>query len=292
MQDWEQMPFFLAVARTGSLRSAAEHLGATHATVRRHVEALEVAYSVQLFRRTRRGLTLTAAGETLLPEAEEAELLLTRARNGLQGLDRETSGKIQISVDPMTGHFLLAPVFAEFCRIYPQVDLEISLTFEIEAISKLETDIAIRHAAEITDDVVARKLQALPIGIYASRDYIEAKMARAGKKGQGLDYIGYGPVPELMDWIERSPFPKANIRHQVMDPEMHLHLARAGAGMSFLPTWCAQVFPELQRLPGSTLDESRKTWVVFHEDLRRIKRVRVFIDFLTQSLIAMGRSAR
>ena len=286
------MPFFLAVARTGSLRSAAEQLGATHATVRRHVEALEAAYGVQLFRRTRRGLTLTAAGETLLPEAEEAELLLARARNGLQGLDRETSGKIRISVDPMTGHFLLAPVFAEFCRIYPQVDLEISLTFDIEAISKLETDIAIRHAAEITDDVVARKLQPLPIGIYASRDYVEAKMGGAGKKGQGLEYIGYGPVPELMDWIERSPFPEAHIRHQIMDPEMHLHLVRAGAGMSFLPTWTAQVFPELQRVPGSTLDETRKTWVVFHEDLRRIKRVRVFVDFLAQSLIAAGRNAR
>ena len=65
MQDWEQMPFFLAVARTGSLRSAAEQLGATHATVRRHVEALEAGYGVQLFRRTRRGLTLTGAGETL-----------------------------------------------------------------------------------------------------------------------------------------------------------------------------------------------------------------------------------
>ena len=292
MQDWEQMPFFLAVARTGSLRSAAEHLGATHATVRRRIEALENSYGVQLFRRTRRGLTLSAAGETLLPEAEEAELLLSRARNGLQGLDREASGKIRISVDPMTGHFLLAPVFAEFCRIYPQVDLEISLTFEIEAISKLETDIAIRHAAEITDDVVARKLQALPIGIFASKDYIEANFPPKGRQGQGLDFIGYGPVPELMDWIERSPFPQANIRHEVLDPEMHLHLVRAGAGMSFLPTWCAQVFPELQRVPGSMLDETRKTWVVFHEDLRRIKRVRIFVDFLAQSLIAAGRNAR
>ena len=292
MQDWEQMPFFLAVARTGSLRSAAEQLGATHATVRRHVEALEAGYGVQLFRRTRRGLTLTGAGETLLPEAEEAETLLARARNGLQGLDREASGKIRISVDPMTGHFLLAPVFAEFCRIYPQVDLEISLTFEIQQISNLETDIAIRHAAAITDEVVARKLQPLPISVCASREYIETHLPKAGKKGQGLSFIGYGPVPEMQQFIADSAFPEASIRHQCIDPEMHLHLVRAGAGMSFLPHWCLRTFPELQRVPGGAPDERRSTWVVYHEDLRRVRRVRMFVDFLAQSLIAIGRDAR
>ena len=256
------------------------------------VEALEAGYGVQLFRRTRRGLTLTGAGETLLPEAEEAETLLARARNGLQGLDRGASGKIRISVDPMTGHFLLAPVFAEFCRIYPQVELEISLTFEIEQISKLETDIAIRHAAEITDDVVARKLQALPISVCASRDYIETHVPKAGKKGQGLSFIGYGPIPEMERWINTSAFPEAAIRHQCMDPEMHLHMVRAGAGMSFLPHWTLLKFPELMRVPGATVDESRSTWVVYHEDLRRVRRVRMFVDFLAQSLIALGREAR
>ena len=280
------MPFFLAVARGGSLRAAAETLGATHATVRRHIEALEASYGVQLFRRTRRGLILTGAGETLLPEAEEAETLLSRARNGMQGLDREASGKIRISVDPMTGHFLLAPVFAEFCRIYPQIELEISLTFDIEQISRLEADIAIRHAAEITDDVVARKLQPLPISVMASRDYIETHLPKAGKKGQGLTFVGYGPIPEMQKWIAGSAFPQAAVRHQCLDPEMHLHLVRAGAGMSFLPHWCQLKFPELQRLPGSVHDETRKTWVVYHEDLRR---VRAFVDFLAQSLIALHR---
>ena len=292
MQDWEQMPFFLAVARTGSLRAAAESLGATHATVRRHIEALEAGYGVQLFRRTRQGMTLTGAGATLLPEAEEAETLLSRARNGLQGLDREASGKIRLSVDPMTGHFLLAPVLAEFCRIYPKVELEISLTFEIEQISRLEADIAIRHAAQITDDVVARKLQPLPISVCASREYVETHLPKAGKRGQGLSFIGYGPVPEMEKWIASSAFPEAAIRHQCLDPEMHLHLVRAGAGMSFLPHWCLLKFPELQRVPGGVVDESRQTWVVYHEDLRRVRRVRIFVDFLAQSLIAMGREAR
>ena len=177
-------------------------------------------------------------------------------------------------------------------RSRPQVELELSLTFEIQQISKLETDIAIRHAAEITDDVVARKLQALPISVCASRDYVETHIPKAGKKGQGLSFIGYGPIPEMERWISGSAFPEAAVRHQCIDPEMHLHMVRAGAGMSFLPHWTLLKFPELMRVPGGTVDESRSTWVVYHEDLRRVRRVRMFVDFLAQSLIALGREAR
>ena len=78
--DWGQMPYFLAVARGGSLRAAAEALGATHGTVNRQLQALEASYGVQLFRRTRAGVELTEAGEALIPSAEEAEALFLGAR--------------------------------------------------------------------------------------------------------------------------------------------------------------------------------------------------------------------
>ena len=85
--------------------------------------------------------------------------------------------------------------------------------------------------------------------------------------------------------IEASPFPRARIRHAVPDPEMHLHLVRAGAGMTYLAAWVGQVFPELARVPGTALDRSRSTWVLMHGDLRRIRRVRLFVDFLYESLL-------
>ncbi len=283
--DWTQMPFFLAVARLGSLRAAAEHMNATHATVKRHIEALEASYGVQLFRRSRAGLSLTAAGQVLLPDAQAAESLLLKARGGLQGLDREATGLIRVSLDPMTGHFLLAPVLARFAALYPEIELEIRLTYEVESIGKLETDVSIRHAAEITEDVVARKLFPLSMGVYASRDYIDAALPKAGPKGENLTWISYGDVPEMRAWMEASPFPRARLRHMVQDPEMHLHMLRAGAGMSLLPIWCEQEFPELQRVPGTPIDTTRSTWVLLHADLRRIRRVRMFVDYLTGALL-------
>ena len=158
MQDWKLLPYFLAAVRGGSLRAAAEQTGATHATVRRQLEALEDTYGVKLFRRGQDGLHLTAAGKTLLPAAVEAEQVILRGRHGVQGKDREARGTVRLSMDPMTAHFLMAPILAEFSALYTDISLEIRLGFEADHLSKLETDVSIRHAADPMENVVARKL--------------------------------------------------------------------------------------------------------------------------------------
>lgn len=283
--DWKSLPAFLAVAREGSLRAAALQLGGTHATLKRQVEALESSLGVQLFRRTGEGLKLTAAGRTLLPQALEAEASLLKGFNAVQGLDREASGRIRVSADPMTAHFLLAPVLADFSALYPEIEIELNLSFGIDSIENLETDVSIRHVSEVEEDVVGRKLYPLSLGIYASREYIDRHLHDAGPKGRGLTWLGYGPVPELLDYIKNSPFPEGRVRHSVADPEMHLHLARAGAGMTILAAWAEALFPELQRVPGTDLDSRRSTWVLLHQDLRRVRRVRLFVDYLCAALL-------
>ncbi|KIQ71199.1 LysR family transcriptional regulator [Wenxinia marina] len=284
MIDWKSLPAFLAVARHGSLRMAAAQIGGTHATCRRQIEALEAQLGVQLFRRGADGFHLTAAGRTLLPQALDAEAALLRGFNAVQGLDREASGRIRVSADPMTGHLMLAPVLADFAALYPEIEIELQLSYGIDSIEKLETDVSIRSVASVDDDVVGRKLFPASIGIFAARDYIDRKLPGAGPKGQGLEWLGYGPVPELLEVIARSPFPEARIRHTIPDPEMHLHMARAGAGMALLSAWVQARFPELQRVPGTALDDRRSIWVLLHSDLRRVRRVRLFVDYLCDAL--------
>lgn len=282
--DWKSLPAFLAVARHGSLRAAAERSDGTHATLRRQIEALEAQLGTQLFRRGADGLTLTAAGRRLLPQALEAEAALLKGFNAVQGLDREAAGRIRLSADPMTAHYLLAPVLTEFAALYPEIEIELRLAYTLDSIARNETDVSIRHAAEIDDDAVGRKLFPLSIGVIAARDYIDRALPTAGRKGKGLSWIGYGDVPELTRMIAESAFPEARVRHSVPDPEMHLHMARAGAGMTFLATWVTSAFPELQRVPGTELDQRRATWVLLHGDLRRVRRVRLFVDYLCNAL--------
>lgn len=55
--------------------------------------------------------------------------------------------------------------------------------------------------------------------------------------------------------------------------------------MTFLAAWVQSAFPDLQRVPGTDLDQSRSTWVLMRGDLRRVQRVRLFVDFLYESLL-------
>jgi len=284
MTDWKSLPAFLAVARAGSLRGATAQTEGTHATIRRQIEALEARLGAQLFRRGATGLHLTAAGRALLPQALEAEASLLKGFSAVQGLDREASGRIRLSTDPMTAHFLLAPVLAEFAALHPDIDIDLNLSYGIDSIARLETDVSIRHVRAVDEDAVGRKLFPLAIGTYAAADYLDRMLPQAGPEGQGLTWIGYGEVPELLDHIHRSPYPRARIRHTIPDPAMHLQLARAGAGMTILAAWVQARFPDLQRVPGTAFDTSRATWVLLHGDLQRVRRVRLFVDYLCTTL--------
>jgi len=283
--DWKSLPAFLAVARAGSLRGAAEALNTPHATLRRQVESLEAQLSAQLFRRGASGLSLTAAGRRLLPQALEAEAALLKGFNAVQGLDREASGRIRLSADPMTAHYLLAPVLAAFADLYPEIEIDLQLSYSIDSIEKLETDVSIRFVESVDEEAVGRKLFPLALGVFAARSYIDRVLPEAGRGGVGLTWLGYGPVPELQAMIAASPFPQARVRHGLPDPEMHLHMARAGAGMTFLASWISAVYPELQRVPGTPLDMRRSCWLLLHGDLRRVRRVRLFVDYLSDALL-------
>lgn len=283
--DWKSLPAFLAVARAGSLRAGADQLDGTHATVRRQIEGLEAQLGTTLFRRATGGLTLTAAGRRLLPQALEAEAALLKGFSAVKGLDREAAGRIRLSADPLTAHYLLAPVLAEFAALYPEIDIELKLSYSVDSIEKDETDVAIRHVIDVEEDAVGRKLFPLSLGVFAAREYIDTALPKAGPKGAGLTWIGYGDVPELQAMIAATPFPKARVRHMIADPQMHLHLARGGAGMTFVANWVQTVFPEMQRVPGTDLDQRRSTWILLRGDLRRVRRARLLVDYLSAALL-------
>ena len=281
------MPYFLAVARAGSLRAAAEQLGTTHTKINRHLRAFETAYGVQLFRRSRAGVELTAAGTALLPVAEEAETLFLGAQRTLQGLDRQETGVVRFSLTGTMAYDIVAPILTDFFREFPEIDLQIRTTDRFEDIKRLETDVSLRVAYEVTDDVVAQKLVPMAMGTYASRAYLDRHLAEAGPKGEGLHWIGWDEPERHPGWEKQTPFPNAEVRHATMDPVMHMSLLRNGFGMSGIASYFATLYPELVRVPGTPVTPGRTLWILLHSDLRRTVRVRRFVDFLSAGLRRM-----
>ena len=285
--NWAELPYFLAVARKGSLRSAADSLGATHATVDRHLKSLEASFSVRLFDRTRTGLALTEAGEALVPLAEEAEMAVIAARRRLSGLDREAAGVVRVSVPPAMAYDLLVPIFAAFAQAYPDIELDISVTDRFEDIARHETDVSVRVARTVDDNVVGRKIVQYASAIYASRDYIDQNFPSAGPEGQGLVWTGWGPKLPVPDWVRTSPFPKADIRHSAFEGVLQLSMLKQGMGMSYMPCFIEAFCPDLVRVPGRDVFLDRSIWLLLHADLRRTTRVRLFVDFLAKEMKAL-----
>lgn len=282
--DWTAMPFFLAVAREGSLRAAAQRLGATHATVDRHVKSLERDYGVRLFDRTSAGMPLTLAGESLLPMAEAAEDAMHGARARVLGLDQAAQGSVVVSVPPLLAYDVLAPMFLMFSESYPDIDLSIRVTDRFEDLTRLEADVSIRIAPEVTDDVVGRKLVPSAMGLFCSRQYLAEKVRHAGPEGEGLDWVSWTNPEKVRKWAVKRGLGRAGARHVAPDVLMQKAMIKAGFGFGYLPIWTPTYEPDLVRMPDTPLLSNRWIWLLMHGELRKTARVRAFVDFMASEI--------
>ena len=117
--DWDDLRFFLAVARAGRLTVAARRLGADHATVSRRISALESALKAKLFERRPQGYALTEHGERLLAKAETMETQALAVSSEIGGADLALSGIVRIGTPDGFGTMFLAPRTAAPCGAIP-----------------------------------------------------------------------------------------------------------------------------------------------------------------------------
>ena len=116
--DWDDLRFFLAVAREGSLSAAAGLLGVTHTTVSRRITAFEQRLGVRLFERLPTGYVPTAAGEEMRHAAGRVEQEVASLDRKVLGRDERLQGTIRVALpDIIAANFM--PHFEAFGRAYP-----------------------------------------------------------------------------------------------------------------------------------------------------------------------------
>ena len=198
-------------------------------------------------------------------------------------MDKVASGSLRFSLSPTFAYDIIAPIIGKFHQKYPEIDIEIQLTAEIESINDDKTDVSLRAAMSVSEDVIARKLFQLKLGIYASNEYIAKHVPNAGPDGEGLSWIG----ATNPNWSATVAFPKADERHKTSDGQMRASLLNAHCGMSHMPTMFEAANPNLSRIPGTELTEGPWLWILLHSDLQKTIRVRRFVDFLTKEMLAL-----
>ncbi|MCZ6772497.1 MAG: LysR family transcriptional regulator [Proteobacteria bacterium] len=281
--DWDDLRFFLAVARTGTLRGGAESIQANHATVSRRLAVLETAVEARLFDRTKGGLRLTQLGEELLPHALRVEKEIAAASRVVAGRDARPAGPIYVSIPPFMALSSIVDDFVEFSRQFEDIDIHLQVSNAFADLERREADVSIRYAYEVTDDVVGRKLVRCSKAVYCAAGYAEKIK---GNGGDGLTWVGWNEAEgeTTAPWVIKGPFPNARLRHRINEAVPQVTLAAAGAGLTYLPCFIGDRYPGLVRAPYQKPVPDRSLWLLLHSDLRKTARIRIFVDFMAHRI--------
>ncbi|WP_313619836.1 LysR family transcriptional regulator [Achromobacter sp.] len=286
--EWESQRVFLAVLRSGSLSGAARLLNIAQATARRRIEKLEASVGVSLFLRTPAGLVPTDAARELGGHVEAmdaaARAFSRRAGAGAQA----DEGVVRITSSDLLGVEVLPPMLLGIRQAMPGVRLELSVQDRLEALPRQEADIAVRLQRPSEANVVARRVGALRVGVYATAACIQAH-GRPQSRSQLRDLPMIGPDRRLAD--------RRRLAEQgVIDADQDFAVAcdhhvaqfaalKAGLGFGVCPRQLARPLGLVQVLEeeiGFDVD----VWIAMHGDLRRVKRVAGVFDALARQLDA------
>jgi DNA-binding transcriptional LysR family regulator len=280
--DWDNLRFFLEVARKGSIRAASDTLAVNHSTVSRRITAFEKNLGVRLFERLPDGYLLTTAGEEMLKSAQQIEDEVVKLDRQVIGRDAELNGVLRVTMPTALATHLLMPDIAAFTKLYPGIQLELAFSSEEFNLRKREADIAIRLTPDPPEYLIGRRILQPAKGVYASYDYLKFNDPNAHP--DKLDWIGWDEVTSQTQQNKESRFSSSPVVHKADDIAAHLEAVKAGMGIAMLPCFIADTVPDLKRLELITSKSfCGDIWILRHEDLRATARVRAFVDFMIEA---------
>ncbi|MEM9911157.1 MAG: LysR family transcriptional regulator, partial [Pseudomonadota bacterium] len=172
MDSWDEVRTAFQVARVGTVSGAADVLGVHHATVIRHIDALETRLGVRLFQRHARGYTTTEAGEDLLRVAQATDDQFSQLAGRIRGRGHDVSGELVVTSLGGFSH-LLVPVLADFQKDHPDIIVRYLTGERLFRLEYGEAHVAIRAgSAPDQPDNVVQPFFTQAVTLYASDHYI------------------------------------------------------------------------------------------------------------------------
>ena len=293
--DWTLWRSFRAVMRTGSLSAAARLLGLSQPTVGRHVAELESVLGAALFTRAPDGLRPTAMATQLAPEAEAMAATAASLLRRASGEAESVRGAIRLTASEIVGAEVLPPILGAFHAANPETEIELVLSNVTEDLLHREADIAVRMVRPTQSALVARRVGATRVGLFAHRRYIEAHGSPATmdevRRHTGIGYDTETPAIRalLATGIRLS---RDLFAFRTDSDLAALAMVRAGIGIGACQIGVARRDPDLVRVLPEALAVDLDIWIVMHEDLRAIRRMRLMFDHLAEHLSAYAATSR
>ncbi len=291
MYDWNDLRYFLAVARTGSTLAASRALKTNQTTVARRIGVLERAIGTKLFDKRRTGYVITEAGAELRASAERAEVEANGFAERAGAIGRRLCGVIRVTTSEGLANVLMVPALSAFRELHPEVRVDLIIDERRLDLMRGEADVALRTGAPPTENgLVGRRLDSLAWAAYCSRDYAERRGCPSAVDALWKHPVvgADGAIAALPGWTWlQAAAPDAEVVARTSSITNLISAVKAGLGITVLPCVLADGEPDLVRCIGPIAGVQSDLWLMTREDARDLRRVRAFLDFLAAHVAAM-----
>ena len=291
MLDWDDLRFFLAVMRSGSLSGAAKSLRVAQSTVGRRLASLEASLGTRLLNRTPDGYFATLAGEDVLEQAERVEAEAIALERRVVGRDMRLAGLVRVTCSETIASDLVAPCLGSLHLGHPDIMIDLIPNTRELSLSMREADISVRLKQPDQHDLVVRRIGTVAFGLYASAEYLQ----RHGPPEYHEGCPGHRLVTQLeglqdavqTDWLANLA-PRARVTLQTSSHAAAMSAAAQGAGLATLIRFRADREKDLVLVDAPVPIPSAGIWLVVHKDNRQTPRIQVALAHIAKRVKQIG----
>ena len=298
MDRLRALRYFAMLAQTLNFSETAGHFGVPSSSVSRRIKDLEADLGATLFVRTTRSVSLTDLGKLYLSEVTTALQSIDLADEMVKAQSAAPTGTVRITAMPGYAELYVFPALQRLRRLYPEIVFDLNITDQVLSLSSNDADIAIRAAAVLPDQVVARRLGDHSFVLVASCDYISQHGApqRVGDLGDHPVFM-YRTPRGVLNWqtlkdetwktIDLVPQFVSNHGPSLMESVVE------GRGFALLPSWAVSAELAEGRLQAIDLEDGplstggntrMAVYLLYNPPKFRLQKIKVTAEFLITQL--------
>jgi DNA-binding transcriptional LysR family regulator len=291
IRAWDDLRLFLAVVRAGHFLGAARTMQTNQTTVARRFRRMEESLGAKLLERFGQELKLTKSGAEVFERAIAMEALTKEVNDRVRAMDVRPGGTVKIAVTEGLASLWLTPRLAEFCRLYPEINLEVIPSHGEFGLLSEGADVAIGWRRPDETRLVGSRIGTIGFSLFASQSYVQTfgEFSSVGDTANH-SFLQYD-THEFQRWnssLMRNARALDRVKLRTSSVAIYVSAVHAGVGIGHLPTFYRHSYPELITLPVE-LSETAELWIVSHEETNNFRRTRLLLDFLRSDFRKNGR---
>lgn len=282
--EWNDLKYFLELARSGKVSSTGTKLGVEHSTVSRRIDKLEADLKTILFDRRRNGYLLTDAGRALVPHAEKMEVAVLGAIEESIGHSGKIVGTVRVGTPEAFGIRILSPRLASLYAEHPDLNVELIAQPQFPSLVSREVEILVTMERPTVGRYIASRLGEVSYFLFGSPSYLASHPPINAIEDLGnhsfIDYVHDGHVSEQYRFLYELVVPPPKRVFSSTSVLAQRAAAASGLGLVLLAKFVAGESDDLVSIFPDKPLITRTLWIAAPEDLFRIRRIRQVWDHI------------